>query len=112
MIKRVSHIELTQNYPNGIRETGFRYESRSGERPMSKRRQKLIQDSHRDKKENPMKSSTEDQAKGMFHEVKGKVKEEVGKLTNSPDMEAEGKEEKNAGKVQKKIGQAEKVLGE
>lgn len=59
-----------------------------------------------------MKQSTEDKAKGTFHEVKGKVKEKVGRATNNPDLEAEGQVEKIGGKVQKKIGQVEKVFGE
>ena len=58
-----------------------------------------------------MKSSTEDKAKGTFHEVKGKVKEKVGQVTNMPDLANEGKAEKIGGKIQKKIGQVEKVLG-
>ena len=58
-----------------------------------------------------MKPSTEDKAKGMFHEVKGKVKEKAGQATNNPDLEAEGQAEKIDGKIQKKIGQVEKVLG-
>jgi len=58
-----------------------------------------------------MKQSTKDKAKGKFHEVKGKVKEKVGRATNNPDLEAEGLGEKIGGKVRKKIGQAEKVLG-
>jgi uncharacterized protein YjbJ (UPF0337 family) len=57
-----------------------------------------------------MKSSTTDQAKGKLHEVKGDIKEKVGKLTNNPDLEAEGQSEKLVGKVQKKIGQIEKVF--
>ena len=57
-----------------------------------------------------MKQSTKDKAKGKFHEVKGGVKEKVGRATNNPDLEAEGQVEKIGGKVQKKIGQAEKVL--
>jgi len=59
-----------------------------------------------------MKQSTEDKAKGTFHEVKGKVKEKVGRATNNPDLEAEGQVEKTGGKIQKKIGQLEKFLGE
>ena len=59
-----------------------------------------------------MKRSTEDKAKGKFHEVKGKVKETVGRATNNPDIEAEGKVEKIGGKVQTKIGQMERVLEE
>jgi uncharacterized protein YjbJ (UPF0337 family) len=58
-----------------------------------------------------MKQSTEDKASGKVHEVKGKIKEKVGQLTNNPDLEAEGQDEEISGKVQKKIGQVEKVLG-
>jgi uncharacterized protein YjbJ (UPF0337 family) len=58
-----------------------------------------------------MKPSTKDKAQGTFHEVKGKVKEKVGRATNNPDLEAEGLVEKIGGKVQKKIGQVKKVLG-
>jgi uncharacterized protein YjbJ (UPF0337 family) len=58
-----------------------------------------------------MKQSAKDKAKGTFHEVKGKVKEAVGRATNNPRMEAEGQVEKIGGKVQKKIGQVETVLG-
>ena len=57
-----------------------------------------------------MKSSTEDEIAGKVHEVKGKIKEEVGHLTNNPDLEAEGIVEKFSGKIQKKIGQVEKVV--
>ena len=59
-----------------------------------------------------MKASTKDQAEGKFHEVKGKVKETAGHLTNNPDLEAEGAAEKLAGKLQDKIGHVEKVLGQ
>jgi len=58
-----------------------------------------------------MKPSTKDKAQGTFHEVKGKVKEKVGRATNNPDLEAEGQVEKIGGKIQKKIGQVKKVLG-
>jgi uncharacterized protein YjbJ (UPF0337 family) len=58
-----------------------------------------------------MKSSTKDKAQGTFHEVKGKVKEKVGRATNNPDLEAEGQVEKLTGKVEKKVGQVKKVLG-
>ena len=37
-----------------------------------------------------MKQSTKDKAKGKFHEVKGKVKEKLGRETNNPDLEAAG----------------------
>ena len=58
-----------------------------------------------------MKPSTKDKARGTFHEVKGNVKEKVGRATNNPDLEAEGQVEKIVGKVQKKLGQVKKVLG-
>jgi uncharacterized protein YjbJ (UPF0337 family) len=58
-----------------------------------------------------MKSSTEDEIAGKVHEVKGTIKEKVGKLTNDPDLEGEGIGEKITGKVRKKIGQVEKALG-
>ncbi|MCK9420001.1 MAG: CsbD family protein [Nitrospirae bacterium] len=58
-----------------------------------------------------MKSGTQDQAEGVFHKVKGKLKELVGKLGMNSEMEAEGKDEKIGGKVQEKIGQVKKVFG-
>ncbi len=58
-----------------------------------------------------MSSSTEDQAKGKMHEVKGTVKEKVGQMTNDPNMEAEGTDEKTGGTIEKKIGQVKKVFG-
>jgi uncharacterized protein YjbJ (UPF0337 family) len=61
-------------------------------------------------KENTMKSSTKDQTQGTFHEIKGKIKEVAGKLSDNPKLEGEGLGEKVAGKVQKKVGQVEKVL--
>ena len=57
-----------------------------------------------------MKSSTNDQIKGTFHEMKGKAKEKAGQLTNDPNLTAEGQDEKLAGKVQKKVGQIKKVF--
>jgi uncharacterized protein YjbJ (UPF0337 family) len=57
-----------------------------------------------------MKQSTTDKARGEFHELKGKVKEKVGRATNNPDLEDEGTGEKIAGKIQKKVGQVEKVI--
>jgi uncharacterized protein YjbJ (UPF0337 family) len=58
-----------------------------------------------------MKQSTKDEGKGKFHQVKGKVKEKVGRAANNPDLEAEGQGEQIGGKIKKKIGQVEKVLG-
>jgi len=60
---------------------------------------------------NAMKSSTKDKMKGTYHEVKGKVREVAGEITDNPKLEAKGKVEKIAGKAQKKIGQFKKVFG-
>ncbi len=57
-----------------------------------------------------MKPSTIDNAQGKFHQLKGKVKEKAGQLTNNRDLEAEGTLEKAAGKVQGVIGRVEKAL--
>jgi uncharacterized protein YjbJ (UPF0337 family) len=58
-----------------------------------------------------MKSSTKDQAKGKFHQVKGNLKEIAGELSNNPKLEAEGSGEKIAGLVQEKIGEVKKIFG-
>jgi uncharacterized protein YjbJ (UPF0337 family) len=58
-----------------------------------------------------MKSSTTDQAKGTFHQIRGKLKKIAGELSDNPKLEAKGTGEKIAGKVQEKIGQVKKVLG-
>ena len=57
-----------------------------------------------------MKPSTKDKAEGKFHEVKGKVKEKAGQLTNNPSLQAEGIMETAAGKVQGILGQVETAL--
>jgi len=57
-----------------------------------------------------MKSSTQDKAEGKFHQIKGKIKEVAGELSDNPELEAEGASENMAGKVQEKIGQVKKVL--
>jgi len=58
-----------------------------------------------------MKSSIRDKAEGTFHEIKGKVKEVSGKITDNHTLEAKGKAEKIAGKVQEKVAQVKNVLG-
>jgi uncharacterized protein YjbJ (UPF0337 family) len=57
-----------------------------------------------------MKPSTENELKGKAHEVKGAVKETVGKVIGNPELEAEGHHERVAGKIQKKVGEVEKVI--
>lgn len=58
-----------------------------------------------------MKTSTKNHVTGAFHEVRGKVKEIAGILSDNTKLEAEGIGEKIVGKVQIKIGQIKKVLG-
>jgi len=57
-----------------------------------------------------MKSSTTDKLEGDLDEVKGKIKEKVGQVTNDPDLEAEGQTENLDGKIQKKVGQVKQVF--
>ncbi|HAR32754.1 MAG TPA: CsbD family protein [Desulfobacter sp.] len=58
-----------------------------------------------------MKSSTKDNAEGKTRQVKGKIKETVGKVVGNDDLKAEGKDENLHGKVQEKLGKVEKVVG-
>jgi uncharacterized protein YjbJ (UPF0337 family) len=53
-----------------------------------------------------------DQVKGVGKQVKGSVKETVGRVTGNRRTEAEGAAEKTVGKVQKGYGDVkEKVKG-
>jgi uncharacterized protein YjbJ (UPF0337 family) len=58
-----------------------------------------------------MKSGTRDQTEGKWHQVKGKIKEIVGKVSMNRDLETEGEEESRSGAVQEKIGEIKKVVG-
>jgi uncharacterized protein YjbJ (UPF0337 family) len=57
-----------------------------------------------------MNDSAKDKVEGTLHDLKGTIKEKVGRATNDPNMEAEGTDEKLGGKVQKKVGDIEKVF--
>jgi uncharacterized protein YjbJ (UPF0337 family) len=57
-----------------------------------------------------MKDSTKDKIEGGAHQVKGAVKEKVGRAIKNPDLEVEGADEKLGGKIQKKVGDVEKVF--
>jgi uncharacterized protein YjbJ (UPF0337 family) len=57
-----------------------------------------------------MEDSTKDKVAGNVHDVKGSLKEKLGRATNNPDLEDEGTAEKVGGKVQKKVGDIEKVF--
>ena len=58
-----------------------------------------------------MKSSKRDKTEGKFHQMKGKVKQVAGKITDNPKLEAQGVAERMSGKVQEKIGQVKRVFG-
>lgn len=58
-----------------------------------------------------MKSSTRDNLEGKMHQVKGKIKETVGKVINDRTMEAEGTAENIGGKAQEKLSEIKKVAG-
>lgn len=62
-------------------------------------------------KEDNMKSGNRDKVEGTFHELKGKAREVVGKLSDNPKLQVAGTVEKLAGKVQGKIGQVKQVIG-
>lgn len=58
-----------------------------------------------------MNSSSRDKVEGTLHQLKGKVKEVAGIVSDNPKLEAEGVGEKLAGKVQVKVGQFNKFVG-
>ena len=53
-----------------------------------------------------------DRISGTAHQVKGAVKETVGKVTGDAKTQAEGAAEKTAGKVQNAIGGAKDAVRE
>lgn len=57
-----------------------------------------------------LKPSGQNVVEGKIHEVKGKVKEELGRATNNPNMEGDGTVEKVAGIVQNKVGHVQQVV--
>jgi uncharacterized protein YjbJ (UPF0337 family) len=57
-----------------------------------------------------VKPSMDDKTRGQLHQIKGRIKENVGKLIKNPDLEADGGAEKNSGKVQNWVGMVEKAV--
>ena len=55
-----------------------------------------------------MKASTNNGAKGKFHEVKREPKERLRKLMNDPTLE--GKDENKVGRIERRIDQPKKPL--
>ena len=52
-----------------------------------------------------------DKVEGTLHQLKGKVKEVAGMISDSPRLRGEGVGEKVAGRIQVKIGQFNKYFG-
>ena len=51
-----------------------------------------------------MHNDEKEQVKGVGQQIKGKVKEEVGDLTDNKSLEIEGKMEKGIGRVREDVG--------
>lgn len=58
-----------------------------------------------------MKHSARDNAEGKMHQVKGGIKEAVGKAINDEELIVDGKVEQTQGKVQEKVGEVKKAAG-
>jgi uncharacterized protein YjbJ (UPF0337 family) len=89
-------LELQQPAGGQLRRHG-------GEQPQSEgwvERPSLVEKGER------MKSSTKNEVKGKFYEVKGKTKERWVKLMNDPTLE--GKDENKVGRIQERIDQGER----
>ena len=57
-----------------------------------------------------MKPSTQDKIEGNAKEVKGNLKQGIGKLVGNERLQAAGRADKMDGRVQKKVGEIEKVF--
>lgn len=58
-----------------------------------------------------MKLSTRYQAKGVFHVVKGTIRETAGRISSNTTLGVKGKFERFAGRIQWRIGKAQGVFG-
>jgi len=58
-----------------------------------------------------MKISTRNQAKGIFHIVKGTAREFAGKISSNTMLGVKGKFERFTGTVQKKVGKTQGFCG-
>lgn len=51
--------------------------------------------------------SEEEKAKGEGEQIKGKVREGIGKMTGDEEQQLKGKAEQHGGEVKKKVGEEE-----
>jgi uncharacterized protein YjbJ (UPF0337 family) len=56
-----------------------------------------------------MKRSTENEVNGKLFQIKGAMRQKMGRLMDNPKMEIEGAAEKLAGKLQSRLGQVQKL---
>ena len=50
--------------------------------------------------------SKQDKARGIANQVKGQIKQAVGRGVGNPDLQAEGEDQEFQGRLQKNIGKA------
>jgi uncharacterized protein YjbJ (UPF0337 family) len=58
----------------------------------------------------PTEKGNENKLRGKGNEVKGRIKDAAGGLTNDSSLQAEGKMDKVKGKVQDKVGDLQRKL--
>jgi uncharacterized protein YjbJ (UPF0337 family) len=58
-----------------------------------------------------VKSSRRDKTEGKFHQMKGKLKQAAGKISDNPKLKVECAVEEISGNVQERIGRVKKVFG-
>ena len=54
----------------------------------------------------------EDEIRGKIDQVKGNVKERIGRATGNPDLEDEGAAERISGDIEEGVGRARRKTGE
>ena len=59
-----------------------------------------------------MSIPNKDEVKGKFKQVKGDVKEKVGRATNDPELIRKSQDEQTEGEVQENIGTARRKVGD
>lgn len=57
-----------------------------------------------------MKAGNRDQLEGMLHEMRGRFREAIGKITHNPELMSAGKSEHIIGQIQGNIGQINAMM--
>jgi uncharacterized protein YjbJ (UPF0337 family) len=57
-----------------------------------------------------MKPSTKDQIAGSLDQMKGALRDKIGRATNNPTLSAKGQVQNLRGKMQQKAGQIRRVF--